>query len=122
MKAMPGILLVVSAGFFAPRGSAEIAHGKMDPSTAPSFNCPARANALRMICGNSRLSALDREMIRMYAADLVEFSGGPVRRRIIRDQRLFLDRRNACRTNLCLERLYLDRIHFLESYEGDAAD
>jgi uncharacterized protein len=88
-------------------------------SDGPSFDCGrARTFVEHAICASPSLSEKDMRMARAYRSFLDQYTegGGPGTdtASIRNEQRAWLARRNRCRTNACLHRLYDQRINDLE--------
>ena len=79
----------------------------------PSFNC-ARASTRveRLICGNTYLGQLDREMARAYQVLQTQVPASELRA-LRADQRTWLADRDACVSVDCLIVASQDRIEFL---------
>lgn len=80
----------------------------------PSFSCARATTAVeQMVCGSSRLSSLERQMVNLYNQLR---SNRNLRQRILADQRLFLSILSECQTPECIEQLYVGRIDELSRY------
>ncbi len=78
----------------------------MPASAAPSFNCNnAKSAAEKTVCEVPDLQWSDRQLARFYKLALAQ--GGYGRNDIVRAQRAFLARRDACKDNIeCLDTVY----------------
>ena len=96
----------------AGRSQRTLALVRPGPGTGPrpSFNCRrARATVNRMICGDPRLSALDRRLAAGYRA-AVRGVDLDTEIALDRDEAAFLNARGRCTTPACVAQVYEDRI------------
>ncbi len=85
------------------------------PAPGPSFDCTAAGSAVEnMICTDDRLRAMDLGLERFYASA----RRGPQARRVLREQRTWLARRNACANRACLYEALTDRLWDLSESVG----
>lgn len=93
--------------------------------TGPSFDCAAAepGSIEMLICADAPLSALDREMARIYKTALAVAEGG-AKNYLRDDQRYWLTRREKCldvqAASDCATGLYMERVLFLLFEFGDA--
>jgi hypothetical protein len=85
----------------------------------PSFNCRnARTRTERMVCGDERLAARDREMASLYYRAVAE--ADPETRAVLRGTRdRFLARRERCGGPGCVARSYEDRMDEIDRIMTD---
>jgi uncharacterized protein YecT (DUF1311 family) len=85
-------------------------------SNTPSFSCGAAVHyAERQICASPDLAAADRQLATLFFSTRARSAGGK-RAALQQSQRSWLEYRNACRDNGCLEQAYLSRISELENW------
>lgn len=86
---------------------------------AAGFDC-ARATSTteKAICADAALSALDEHLARYYSAGRMVLKEGASC--LQSDQQRWLQRRNACRDNACLNEAYLDRLAELDALQPGA--
>ena len=91
---------------------------------APSFDCSQASTGVEnLICDHTELSQLDREMASAYRTALRDSPWASANKRIRREQKAWLARRNRCKTRGCLHRLYRDRIVALRAeVSGSSSD
>ncbi|HYE29157.1 MAG TPA: hypothetical protein VEA61_13135 [Allosphingosinicella sp.] len=76
----------------------------------PSFNCRyARTGTEKMICASPRLAARDREMASLWYA-LMARSDPATRGHLRRSRDAFLDRRERCASESCVDSAYVSRM------------
>jgi hypothetical protein len=76
----------------------------------PSFNCRyARTGTEKMICASPRLAARDREMASLWYA-LMARSDPATRSHLRRSRDVFLDRREHCGSESCVDSAYVSRM------------
>lgn len=76
----------------------------------PSFNCRyARTGTERMICGSPRLAARDREMASLWYA-LMARADPATRNHLRRSRDSFLERREGCGSEACVNAAYASRM------------
>lgn len=86
---------------------------------AASFDCNKASGTVETrICANERLSRLDEHLSRYYKGALVALDGAAGCLRI--DQRRWLNERNACPDNACIEAMILRRLSELDSLQPGA--
>lgn len=85
---------------------------------SPSFDCRRASNrSERMVCGNPRLAALDREMAAQFYA--ARNSGSRRERAELEDSRdRFLAYRNRCPDEDCVAQAYQDRMDEIDDIVG----
>ena len=82
----------------------------------PSFTCTAESSdAEKAICSDAGLSEQDRRLSEVYNTARGRAEGNGAARRLLDDQRAWLDQRNACGSDdSCLSRRMAERIAVLE--------
>lgn len=87
---------------------------------APSFDCEkAEKNAEKLICADNGLSALDREVARLYRLASDALNAMPGFETLLDAQRKWLGERNTCFDRECLTEMHVRRIHQLrQSYSA----
>ena len=86
---------------------------------AAGFDCARATSAVeKAICADAGLSALDEHLARYYSAGRMVLKEGASCLRS--DQQRWLQRRNACRDNACLNDVYLDRLAELDALQPGA--
>lgn len=91
----------------------------------PSFDCSkASTRVENMICDHARIAELDSELADAYRIALRDSPWASANKRIRREQKEWIARRNQCRNKRCLRRAYIQRIAALhaEVPDGDAGD
>ncbi|HYD38464.1 MAG TPA: hypothetical protein VEA60_12670 [Allosphingosinicella sp.] len=84
----------------------------------PSFNCRyARTGTEKMICASPRLAARDREMASLWYA-LMARSDPAARAHLRRSRDSFLDRRERCGSESCVDSAYVSRMAELRRIAG----
>jgi len=86
---------------------------------AASFDCKKAATLTeKMICANGKVSDLDEHLGRYYFAARAAVGHGASC--LVKNQREWIARRNACKDAACLERLYLSRLAELDALQPGA--
>jgi len=87
-------------------------------AVAPSFDCRrARSSSERMVCGSSRLAALDRDMAALFYAAMDDSSRRT--REALRGTRdRFLAYRERCPNEACVAQAYSDRMDEIRDIAG----
>ena len=86
-------------------------------ATAASFNCKKAATLVeKEICANPTLGRLDDALKKNYDGALATNIGEEARREIKSSQRLWLKKRDSCKTAACIEAMYRQRIDALCDY------
>jgi hypothetical protein len=115
--ASPQVTLVEPAAK-PPKPAAPVAAESLpaDRVTArPSFNCRyAHTGTEKMICGSPRLAARDREMASLWYA-LLARSDPATRAHLRRTRDAFLERREHCGSEGCVDSVYVSRMAELRS-------
>ncbi|WP_442624712.1 lysozyme inhibitor LprI family protein [Parasphingopyxis sp.] len=79
-------------------------------SIGPTYSCDGQlTNVERMVCDDSGLAGLEREMVARYNARR-DASPASERDRHLADQRRFLRQLRACQTRACISAAYRQRI------------
>lgn len=80
----------------------------------PSFDCEKAAkHAEKLICEDSALAALDREVARLYRLASEETNATPGFEELLDGQRRWLAERNTCFDAECLAEMHVRRVHRL---------
>lgn len=80
----------------------------------PSFDCDkAEKNAEKLICGDNGLSALDREVARLYKLASDALNATPEFEDLLLGQRKWLAERNTCFDADCLAEMHVRRVNQL---------
>jgi uncharacterized protein len=83
---------------------------------AASFDCKkATTPTEKQICANEKVSELDEHLGRYYFAARAAVGHGASC--LVKNQREWIARRNACKDAACLERLYLSRLAELDALQ-----
>ena len=87
---------------------------------APSFDCEkAEKNAEKLICGDNGLSALDKEVARLYRLASDALNATPGFETLLDAQRKWLAERNTCFDQECLAEMHVRRVHQIrQSYSA----
>lgn len=90
--------------------------GEAAPAPGPSFDCTAAGSTVEnMICADDQLRAMDLGLDRFYASA----RRGPQARRVMREQRRWLQtRRGSCSNRACLYEALSDRLRDLSEDVG----
>jgi uncharacterized protein len=90
-------------------------------STPPSFDCDkAEKTAEKLICAESELAALDREVARLYGLASDVLNATPGFEPLLVSQRKWLDQRNTCFDRDCVVEMHVRRVHQLRTDYRDA--
>src|SRR6266498_371375 len=73
----------------------------------------------RQVCSDSRLSAMDDELGRLYKGAL---AGTPNNETLKSDQKAWLSLRDRCRDSDCIKKAYADRISALKGSSAGTSD
>lgn len=83
---------------------------------SPSFDCAkASTKVEKIICDSAELSKLDSELAEAYKIALRDSPWSSANKRIRQDQKEWINIRNVCETEACLDDLYLQRIDALRA-------
>ncbi|MET0314719.1 MAG: lysozyme inhibitor LprI family protein, partial [Hansschlegelia sp.] len=118
-----GIRIALCALIVAGSGLSGMGVGRaVEPSDGPSFDCRrAKRDDTRAICATSELAALDRQLAEAFVAARRRMTDEGARD-LSREQRVWLDRRAACRTDVsCIRTSMQRRIAELQDLAGDGA-
>ena len=86
------------------------------PATAASFPCAKAGTAVeKMICADAAVSVLDEHLGRYYSAGRAAL--GAAKSCLVKDQKIWLQTRNACKDAKCLTRVYLARLAELDALQ-----
>lgn len=91
-------------------------------STGPGFDCAnATTNIENRICANAVLAELDLTLSQVYQEAQLESAGvdGETGVRIdplAREQKIWLKKRNQCKTDACLKNAYEKRIKYIKTH------
>src|SRR6266511_3913872 len=92
----------------------------MPSARAATFDCnKASTFAEKAVCSDSRLSAMDDELGRLYKGAL---AGTPNNETVKSDQRAWLSLRDRCRDSDCIKKAYADRISALKGSSAGTSD
>jgi uncharacterized protein len=92
----------------------------MPSARAATFECKkASTFAEKVVCSDSRLSAMDDELGRLYKGAL---AGTPNNETLKSDQKAWLSLRDQCRDSDCIRKAYADRISALKGSSAGTAD
>jgi uncharacterized protein len=84
------------------------------PAITPSFDCEkAEKNAEKLVCKDTELAALDREVARLYALASDALNATPGFEDLLDGQRKWLAQRNTCFDRECVAEMYVRRVHQL---------
>lgn len=98
----------------AARAPAPVRTRRAQASSAPSFSCRSgRSRSEQMVCGSDRLAALDRTMSSQFYSRLSRSDEG-TRAELRRSRDQFLTRRERCRDEDCVDRVYRERMTEIE--------
>jgi uncharacterized protein len=91
----------------------------MPSARAATFDCDkASTFAEKVVCSDSRLSAMDHELGRLYKAALAGASNSAA---LKTDQKAWLSSRDRCQDSDCIKKAYADRISALKGSSADTA-
>jgi uncharacterized protein len=88
----------------------------LENASAASFPCAKAATAVeKSICADATVSELDEHLGRYYSAARAEL--GDAKSCLAKDQKSWLQTRNACKDAKCLRRVYLARLAELDALQ-----
>ena len=92
----------------------------MPSARAATFDCnKASTFAEKAVCSDSRLSAMDDELGRLYKGAL---AGTPNNETLKSDQKAWLSLRDQCQDSNCIKKAYADRISALKGSSAGTSD
>ena len=90
------------------------------PARAATFDCDkASTFAEKVVCSDSRLSAMDDDLGRLYKAALAGSANSEI---LKTDQKAWLASRDRCQDSHCIMKAYADRIGALKGSSADTAE
>jgi uncharacterized protein len=99
-----------------------LAEERSSGSSGPGFDCDKATSKIeKRICAEPALAELDLQLSQVYAEAQSETAGidGESGERIdplAKEQKIWLKKRNQCKTNLCLKTTYQKRIKYIETH------